>query len=147
MARKSKFAEFWEGGSETEPREESLREKIGRRAFVAPAAEKGDCELALEVELRLAQEAVDAAVLKRQAVKDDLKAEERKRRAADQERQNELDAQFRAEALKDVGLANHPKKDAIFARAWEEGHSGGYADVLCELEELAQFLHEIEKKD
>lgn len=54
--------------------------------------------------------------------------------------------QFQADALEEVGLANHPKKDIIFSKAWQNGHSGGFSEVFGQLQDLASFVEELEAK-
>ncbi len=54
--------------------------------------------------------------------------------------QNRLDAEFREDALKEVGLSKHPKKDKIFARAWQSGHANGYSEVYSHLSDLAELF-------
>ena len=56
-----------------------------------------------------------------------------------------LAALFKSEALKSVGLENHPKKDIIYSKAWEDGHSRGYSEVYGKLVELAEFIEELSK--
>lgn len=51
---------------------------------------------------------------------------------------------FKKEALEHVGLENHPKKDLIYSKAWEDGHAYGFSEVLCHLESLSDFIHELE---
>lgn len=46
---------------------------------------------------------------------------------------------FKEDALEEVGLSDHPKKDKAFAFAWEHGHSAGYPAVMVWLEELVDF--------
>jgi hypothetical protein len=56
-----------------------------------------------------------------------------------QQRQQDLREQFRADALEDVGLTDHPKADKVWDMAWNHGHGGGNHEVygwLCELAEL-----------
>ena len=60
--------------------------------------------------------------------------------------QNRLVELFKKDALKEVGLANHPKSDKIYAKAWENGHSAGYNEVLNHLKDLAElFEDELDK--
>lgn len=47
---------------------------------------------------------------------------------------------FKKEALKELGLENHPKAEKVFDLAWERGHSQGYTEVYLELQELADLL-------
>ena len=51
-------------------------------------------------------------------------------------------AQFKVDALNEVGLFNHPRADRIFDYAWNKGHSGGLREVLLELEDLANLFLE-----
>lgn len=53
---------------------------------------------------------------------------------------NRLEAMFEEDALKDVGLENHPKKNAIFGYAWEKGHSSGHSEVYNELTDLVELF-------
>lgn len=61
-------------------------------------------------------------------------------REAYRTRQRELDAFFKADALAEAGLTNHPKADKAWAMAWDRGHASGYQDVMSELEDLAELL-------
>lgn len=53
-----------------------------------------------------------------------------------QRREGIVYQQFKIDALKDVGLADHPKAEKIFSYAWEKGHSSGYHEVYVELRDL-----------
>ena len=53
---------------------------------------------------------------------------------------NRLMAEFKHDALDDVGLLNHPKADKIYAKAWEDGHASGLYSVYQELCELAELF-------
>ena len=53
---------------------------------------------------------------------------------------NRIYEMFKQDALKDVGLHNHPKADKIFSYAWEKGHSGGYNDVWCVLCDISELF-------
>ena len=55
-----------------------------------------------------------------------------------------LDSEFKEDALADAGLANHPKKDMIFDKAWEDGHASGYHKVFYKLRDLADFVRALE---
>ena len=52
----------------------------------------------------------------------------------------EIRKNFKKDALTYCGLINHPKAERAFEMAWERGHSSGYAEVVHELEELADLL-------
>jgi hypothetical protein len=58
--------------------------------------------------------------------------------------ESRLNTLFMVEALADVGLAEHPKRDVIFAWAYRSGHSGGYHEVYCKLMDLADFVRQLE---
>lgn len=47
---------------------------------------------------------------------------------------------FKEDALKEVGLLNHPKADKIYNKAWNDGHAYGYGEVLTHLENLAELF-------
>lgn len=49
---------------------------------------------------------------------------------------------FREDALTFVGLKDHPKAIKAFGLAWREGHSAGYSEVLCHLQDYAELLLE-----
>jgi len=51
-----------------------------------------------------------------------------------------LDAEFKRDALKEVGLENHPKANKAFAFAWSLGHASGFSEVFSYLEEIAEIL-------
>jgi hypothetical protein len=55
-------------------------------------------------------------------------------------RQQEIYAEFKADALKYAGLKHHEKAEKAWYMAYERGHSGGYQEVLSELLELADLL-------
>jgi len=45
------------------------------------------------------------------------------------------------EALEEAyGLQNHPKKNEIWQKAWDDGHSGGLTEVLNEYDEIAELV-------
>jgi len=52
-----------------------------------------------------------------------------------------LQHQFREDLEKDAGVENNPKKDALFSKTYDRGHSGGYhevANIYLDLVELIQ---------
>lgn len=53
---------------------------------------------------------------------------------------SKLREKFKMDALAEVGLANHPRRDKAFDLAWDRGHAYGYREVYQNLEELAQLL-------
>jgi hypothetical protein len=46
---------------------------------------------------------------------------------------------FRVQAIAAVGLAGHPKANALYALAWEYGWEGGSDEVLNCLADLAEM--------
>jgi hypothetical protein len=54
--------------------------------------------------------------------------------------ESELYQQFRDDALKEVGLLNHPKADKIYSLAWENGHAGGFPEVFNHLLDYAELF-------
>jgi len=51
-----------------------------------------------------------------------------------------LIAKFKADALEEVGLTDHPKADRIWDKAWDERADEGIWEVFDELEELADLI-------
>lgn len=51
-----------------------------------------------------------------------------------------LEELFKHDALVQVRLADHPKREKAYAMAWEEGHSYGLYEVYLNLEKLAELL-------
>ena len=51
-----------------------------------------------------------------------------------------ITGQFRIDALKDLGLTNHPKAYRLFEIAWDNRHSEGYRAVYEEMEELSELM-------
>ena len=47
---------------------------------------------------------------------------------------------FKLDALKNVGLLNHPKANKAFDFAWEHGHSSGHEEVYGWLVEAADLI-------
>ena len=37
---------------------------------------------------------------------------------------------FAEDFFEELGIQNNPKKDLLFSKAWDRGHSGGYAEVM-----------------
>lgn len=50
-----------------------------------------------------------------------------------------LHDEFLRDLFEDLGITDNPKKDLLFSKAWDYGHSGGYSDVYnhaCDLVDL-----------
>lgn len=54
----------------------------------------------------------------------------------EQRRHNE----FKADAFAELGITGHPKAEALFAKAWEAGHSHGYSEVWGEMLNLVDLI-------
>ena len=57
-------------------------------------------------------------------------------------RYNELIEQFKQDALEDVGLENHPRKEKAYDYAWDKGHSAGLQEVYSYLVDIADVLQD-----
>jgi hypothetical protein len=62
-------------------------------------------------------------------------------RAKYNEAQSKLNSEFEADVEDNFGFADFPErvKGRIHYLAYEEGHSGGYSDILCQYDELVEF--------
>lgn len=38
-------------------------------------------------------------------------------------------AEFKADLFKDLGIENHPMREKLYSKAWEDGHSAGFSEV------------------
>lgn len=47
---------------------------------------------------------------------------------------------FKTAALEDAGLANHPKAERLWMKAWEDGHACGHTEVYNHLLDLADIV-------
>lgn len=61
-------------------------------------------------------------------------------RAIFKERNLALTEQFKQDAFKELGIENHPKRELLYKKAWELGHSGGLSEVWYYLSELADLI-------
>ncbi len=51
----------------------------------------------------------------------------------------EIHDNFRKDLFEDLGISNNPKKDLLYSKAWENGHSAGFSEVYnvaCDLVDL-----------
>jgi len=86
-------------------------------------------------------------ILTKHRVLEPLEADEKKRAAyktawqAWQKENTRLHAVvFKADALEECGIADHPKADAAFDLAWTEGHDEGLSGVYDWLEMLSELM-------
>lgn len=84
----------------------------------------------------LSDEQINTLVDVKKAYNDAMEAYEAARKAY-ADGAIDADKRFRQEALNEVGLSDHEARDRAYSLAWEQGHSGGYADVFNHLQEIA----------
>lgn len=51
-----------------------------------------------------------------------------------------LEALFKSDALKELGLTDHPKADLLYRISYDRGHSSGYGEIWNELLELSELV-------
>ena len=73
----------------------------------------------------------------KEARKDPAKARQLELFNADVRRRH---AEFKQGALEQAGLTGHDKAEAVWAKAWEHGHSFGYREVLNWVMDLADLV-------
>lgn len=81
-------------------------------------------------------EAPDRQSAKRKDIRDAYLEKNRAYRAESRR----LEELFICEAIRACGLENHKNGRKAADRAWEEGHSSGYLEVLSELEDYAELM-------
>ena len=58
-----------------------------------------------------------------------------------QSEQARLEAEFREELFRDLKIADHPKRDLLFQKAWDRGHASGYAEVYNVALDLVDLIY------
>lgn len=53
---------------------------------------------------------------------------------------NELVGRFRQDLFEDLGIQDNPKRDLLFEKAWELGHSSGLQEVYSYAEDLVGLI-------
>ena len=48
--------------------------------------------------------------------------------------------QFKADLFVELGITDHPKREALFRLAWHHGHSAGHMAIFLWAQELAELL-------
>jgi len=61
-------------------------------------------------------------------------------RVAYDDESGELVKRFRAALEVEYGLENHPKRDKIWIKAWDEGRSSGFREVLNIYDDLVELV-------
>lgn len=62
-----------------------------------------------------------------------------KREAYNAETNRQLE-RFEADLAKEHGVETHPKRGALWSKAWERGHSAGLTEVALDYEDLVELL-------
>jgi len=57
-----------------------------------------------------------------------------------QQKTAELHEQFKQDLFEYLGISNNPKKDLLFSKAWEYGHSCGLYEVYLHAEDLVDLI-------
>jgi hypothetical protein len=56
------------------------------------------------------------------------------------EEQTKLYNEFKQDLFEELGITDNPKREKLFEKAWEKGHSDGYNSVLSEAESLVDLI-------
>lgn len=51
-----------------------------------------------------------------------------------------LEALFKNDFFKELDIETNPKKDLLFGKAWDMGHSAGWAEVMSYGDELVDLI-------
>lgn len=54
---------------------------------------------------------------------------------------NKLHNEFKQDLFEELDIANHPKREKLFDKAWENSGSDGYYQVLLEAESLVELIN------
>ena len=63
----------------------------------------------------------------------------KQKRAEYDAEENSIYEQFKKDLFKELGISRHPKAEALFKKAWDDGHHAGYEEVYacaCNLVDL-----------
>jgi len=74
------------------------------------------------------------------AIKERKKEHERSVRAEHNDEQYLLTAELRRSLEEEFSMVGHPKAELLWEKAWEEGHSSGYDEVVNCYEELLDLV-------
>ena len=55
-------------------------------------------------------------------------------------RERKIHDQFKQDMFEELGVTDNPKKDLLFSKAWEMGHSYGFSEVFHYAEELVDLI-------
>lgn len=48
--------------------------------------------------------------------------------------------QFKQDLFNDLGIEDNPKRELLFSKAWERGHSAGYHEVYSVAQDLVDLI-------
>lgn len=51
-----------------------------------------------------------------------------------------LTAQFKADLFEDLGISDHPMREKLYSKAWEDGHSAGFSEVYNVASDLVDLI-------
>lgn len=88
-----------------------------------------------EATIKLVQE--EAKRKTERAFQRDQQREEMRRKNEEARRQAE---ELKARLERENGVVNHPKRDLLWAKAWEHGHSAGLSEVEIWYDDLVELL-------
>src|SRR5476651_581867 len=57
-----------------------------------------------------------------------------------QTRQNELEAEFKADLFEEFGVTGNAKADQLYSVCWMRNHSGGFSDVLSIFSDFVDLI-------
>ena len=58
-----------------------------------------------------------------------------------------LTAKFKADLFADLGIADHPQREKLYSKAWDDGHANGLSEVHSCAENLVDLLEPFTQSD
>jgi hypothetical protein len=95
--------------------------------------------MALEDRIKEIQAAAERKIQRVRADAKNKAARDAERRAARLEEERKV-ADFRDQLERSYGVEKHPKRDLLWAKAWELGHSSGLEDVEFYYADLVELI-------
>jgi hypothetical protein len=53
---------------------------------------------------------------------------------------NRLEAQFKTDLEEEYGVTDNPKKDLLYSKAYDDGHSGGFNDIESSYADMVDLI-------
>lgn len=87
----------------------------------------------------LKRKITDAKRVQENALKDidNIKNDARRKYRAEM---TKIQDDFQNALYEEYGVKDHPKREKMYSKAWERGHSSGYAQVESEFEEIVELM-------